>query len=840
MTLAFSLTVSSLFSQTPQGFNYQAVVRGINGNPLPNQNTGFKFSILQGSASGSLVYSETFDLNTNAQGVVSLVIGTGTVQAGNFNDINWMDGPYFLKVETDPAGGTAYSLVETRQIQSVPLAMYSQKSTAISGGKLIINGDETQDPEQALFEVKRNDGQTVFAVYPDGTRVYVEDIPGKGSKGGFAVGGFTPGKGLTNEYMRVTPDSVRVYIDETIAKGSKGGFAVGGFSPGKADPIDLLHLTKENYFIGHESGANITRGRFNSFFGFNAGRSNTSGNNNVFLGYKSGFSNITADNNVFLGNESGYNTTDGFGNVYIGYYAGHENKAGKGNSFVGYEAGYNNNADYNAFYGFNSGKYNTTGSYNLYMGNYAGHGNTSSGGTGSYNVFLGNYSGQGVSSGSYNCLIGFHSGRAFSTGTGNVFLGYRAGYMNDTASYNVFIGKESGYSNKGTFNTYLGYNSGRANVSGSRNAFIGYMAGLANTTGSDNVFIGNEAGKSNQDGLYNTFVGYQSGYSNTGGTSWDGDYNTFIGFQAGYNNTSGHRNIAIGYRAGFGYTTNRYNICIGEETGSALAEGQANVIIGTYAGEALSSGEGNVILGLDAGWMTTSGSDNVMIGLGAGRASNANRGVFLGRYAGYSEAGNDKLVIENSYTGSDNNNNALIYGDFSNDYLRINGRLFQSANYEYGWAGSFFNDGGNTYRYGLRVQAGTDDGSGTNFMYVVYNGAGGYEGGLLLQDGSLNLVQYSDKRSKTNIQKTELNALDILKRMEVVDFSYINTPNAKHTGYIAQDVKELLPSMVIYNEKDDAYGIAPMVLIPIMHKAIQDQQKMIEELKAEIEALKNK
>jgi len=96
MTLAFSLTVSSLFSQTPQGFNYQAVVRGINGNPLPNQNTGFKFSILQGSASGSLVYSETFDLNTNAQGVVSLVIGTGTVQAGNFNEINWMDGPYCI------------------------------------------------------------------------------------------------------------------------------------------------------------------------------------------------------------------------------------------------------------------------------------------------------------------------------------------------------------------------------------------------------------------------------------------------------------------------------------------------------------------------------------------------------------------------------------------------------------------------------------------------------------------------------------------------------------------------------------------------------------------------
>ncbi|MFH1315702.1 MAG: hypothetical protein ABIH67_04905, partial [Candidatus Uhrbacteria bacterium] len=73
-------------------------------------------------------------------------------------------------------------------------------------------------------------------VTPDSVRIFVEDDPATkatGSKGGFAVGGFSLSKGVTNEYLRVTPDSVRVYIEDTTglkASGNRGGFAVGGFS----------------------------------------------------------------------------------------------------------------------------------------------------------------------------------------------------------------------------------------------------------------------------------------------------------------------------------------------------------------------------------------------------------------------------------------------------------------------------------------------------------------------------------------------------------------------------------------------------------------------------------
>lgn len=108
-------------------------------------------------------------------------------------------------------------------------------------------------PNSALFNVTNSLGDTIFAVYDGGVRVYLYDDPlikASGSKGGFAVGGFSPNKGsITNEYLRVTPDSVRIYIEEGAvnkASGSKGGFAVGGFSPNKAIPSDYFNIYGAN------------------------------------------------------------------------------------------------------------------------------------------------------------------------------------------------------------------------------------------------------------------------------------------------------------------------------------------------------------------------------------------------------------------------------------------------------------------------------------------------------------------------------------------------------------------------------------------------------------------
>ena len=118
-------------------------------------------------------------------------------------------------------------------------------------GKLIVKSDASIDADTAIFEVKNKNGQTVFAVYEEGVRIYVDDSGTKAnsSKGGFAVGGFSAAKSAYGEYLRVTPDSVRVYI-ESSANSSKGGFAVGGFSAAKTIPTPVFN-------VGPAASANI-------------------------------------------------------------------------------------------------------------------------------------------------------------------------------------------------------------------------------------------------------------------------------------------------------------------------------------------------------------------------------------------------------------------------------------------------------------------------------------------------------------------------------------------------------------------------------------------------------
>jgi hypothetical protein len=118
------LTVS-VFAQAPQKMSYQAVIRNNSNALITSTPVGMKISILQGSSSGAAVYVETQTPSTNANGLVSLEIGSGTVVTGTFAGINWATGTYFIKTETDPTGGTAYTIVGTNQLMSVPYALFS-------------------------------------------------------------------------------------------------------------------------------------------------------------------------------------------------------------------------------------------------------------------------------------------------------------------------------------------------------------------------------------------------------------------------------------------------------------------------------------------------------------------------------------------------------------------------------------------------------------------------------------------------------------------------------------------------------------------------------------------
>lgn len=123
-----------LSAQAPQSFTYQSVIRNSSNDLISNMPIGTRISLLQGSVTGTVVYSETHNASTNDNGLLSLVVGSGTVQSGTFSSINWGDGPYFIKSETDVNGGTNYSLSGTQQMMSVPYALYAEQAGSVVGG----------------------------------------------------------------------------------------------------------------------------------------------------------------------------------------------------------------------------------------------------------------------------------------------------------------------------------------------------------------------------------------------------------------------------------------------------------------------------------------------------------------------------------------------------------------------------------------------------------------------------------------------------------------------------------------------------------------------------------
>jgi len=103
--------------------------------------------------------------------------------------------------------------------------------------------------------------------------------------------------------------------------------------------------------------------------------------------------------------------------------------------------------------------------------------------------------------------------------------------------------------------------------------------------------------------------------------------------------------------------------------------------------------------------------------------------------------------------------------------------------------------------------------------------------------GGVEILNVSDRRLKKNIVSTRKNALEILNRLEVVDYQWKEGDGSTITGYVAQDALEAYPEMVYYDEAEDLYTISKAQLIPVLHKAINEQQKLIEKQQKQIEIL---
>ena len=143
VTLLFAIaTFATLYAQVPKGFNYQAVVRNSAGHLMSNRNISVNISILQGSDHGTVVYNQESTVTTNQNGLFTLIVGDNS---NDFANINWANGPYFIKSEIDLNGGRNYTLSTTQKILAVPYAHYAntaRTADGLTGGIfLTLNGD---------------------------------------------------------------------------------------------------------------------------------------------------------------------------------------------------------------------------------------------------------------------------------------------------------------------------------------------------------------------------------------------------------------------------------------------------------------------------------------------------------------------------------------------------------------------------------------------------------------------------------------------------------------------------------------------------------------------------
>ena len=156
------------------------------------------------------------------------------------------------------------------------------------------------------------------------------------------------------------------------------------------------------------------------------------------------------------------------------------------------------------------------------------------------------------------------------------------------------------------------------------------------------------------------------------------------------------------------------------------------------------------------------------------------------------------------------------------------------------YAARFYNQGNNASRYGIAVQAGLNDGTGNIDFVDTYDGDGTYIGSLRSNSGTMVLFTTSDKRLKYDIKSTKQSGLSIVNSLRLVDYKWKKNNEQVQFGFIAQEVQEVYPEMVAPRKDGESLGIMPGKLVPVLVKAVQEQQALLDQYAKELKTLKKK
>jgi hypothetical protein len=203
-------------AQSPQAIPYQAIVRNASGNIISNQAVKLRFSIHDSLATGTVVYKEIHTLSTNAQGLVNVNIGQGSVQTGSFASIIWGKNGKFIQTELDALNNNTYIDLGTTQMMSVPYALYAEKSNNINFENL---------PKNVKIGF---DSSTVW-ICPEGTYQITVELWGGAGGGGAGSAAYSSGTGTIYGDYQYTYYSYAGYVLSYIVGGNGGSGGNGGY-----------------------------------------------------------------------------------------------------------------------------------------------------------------------------------------------------------------------------------------------------------------------------------------------------------------------------------------------------------------------------------------------------------------------------------------------------------------------------------------------------------------------------------------------------------------------------------------------------------------------------------
>jgi hypothetical protein len=839
------LIMANGFAQSPLKMSYQAVIRNSTNNLVTNKSIGMQISILQGSASGTLVYQEKYNPNpvSNANGLVSVEIGGGTPVSGAFANINWANGPYFIKTETDPVGGSNYTISGVSQLLSVPFALYAKNVENVN--------DADADPTNEIQNMSISG--TILSLSKGGGTVTLPSAGGGDNWGTQAAitDATLTGSGTTASPLKVAQQAATTgqvlkwngttWVPANDATGASG--LTLPYSQTVANNDFAFSVTNSlNSAIKGSSSSNTSAGVYgynSATFGFTngvIGESNSVSGTGIY-----GKASAVDGFNIGVSGESaskagtgvyGYNSAKtGFTFGVKGYTSSSDGwgVVGEAPRFgtkgIGGEVGLYGEASFS--YGI--GVQGVGVRYGIF-------------GQGFYGVYGGSndFDGFGVYGASQSCGV---KGEASSV-NGLGVLGFASSATGKTYGIKGISSSPEGIGVNGVAPLYGVFGEGAYGVYGSSTAAGGYGVYGSSTSCGVRGFSSSETGigvlGNNPSGSGQTFgvKGLAGSVNGTGVYGDGGKYGVY-----GETNTSNAIGVYGVNSSTTGYTYGVFGTSASTDGTGVYGNGGAfgvygnSPVYGIYGTSASTSGHGVYAIETSTSGTTfgVKGISNSSSGTGV-YGSSKKYGIYgdcliSGGYAGYF---NGRLAVT-GYVGigvSDPSYMLDVAGSINLNSGKTGSALYCNGNEALGFDGNVFSWGYQSqYNYFARpVAIGTSDYPGSNLLVV--NGSAAKPGG-----GSW--TTWSDLRLK-DIHGNYEKGLNEIISLQPVKFTY-KVGNACHlpsdqnyVGFVAQEVRKIFPEAVTEG-KDGYLNLDVNAINVALVNAVKELKNENDRLKKEIE-----